>query len=453
VQTRNTFFYWQELIKLAAPISGVRILYIAVGFIGMLFIAQLGPQELAASALVAALCNTVMVITMSPLLAVSITISRCYGENNPSAVGIEVRQAWLVSLGLGAIGTLLFWNLSTLLLWLHQPSELVPLIQPYFRGMAWGVVPSMLLASCYQIFFPIKKGNLVVCFSALNLAGTILLGYALIHGLGGLPLLGMSGWAYGISIINWILLIGMFFYLRCSKDLAKYALFDFKKWWDPSRLVAFFQISIPITVQFSSELLAFSVMNIMVGWLGIGALSVQQILIQCSTVALMIPMGVGQASTILIACSVGRGEQAALRKIGLAGLALVSLVMIGIALLYWLTPLAVIGLYLNLESAENIALVNLAKIMLALIAVMQIVDAVRNLLMASLRGMQDIWYPMLINMGLLWLIGLPLSYLLAFSLQQGQVGVNIGFLVAFTLGAALMLSRFFQKTAGHEYCV
>ncbi|CDG16644.1 MATE family efflux transporter [Xenorhabdus doucetiae] len=447
MQTKNNFFYFKEIVKLATPILSVRILYIAVGFIGMLFIAHLGKQELAASALVAALSNTIMVVAMSPLLAVGITVSRYYGQNELREIGMEIRQAWLISIILGVIGSLVFWNLTKLLVWLHQPIELVPLIDPYFRAMAWGVIPSLLLASCHQMFFPLKKGYLVVVLSALNLGFTILLGYALIHGYAGLPTLGMAGWAYSISIANWTLAISVFIYLYFSKNFTNYHLFDFKVLWDPARLVAFFQISFPITIQFASELLIFSTINIMVGWLGVGALSVQQILIQCSTVALMIPMGIGQACTILVSYTVGNGEYNLIRKIGHVGLVLVFGCMIAIAVVYLLNPLAIIGLYLNLGAEENAALIELAKVMLVIVAFSQIADAVRNLLMAVLRGLRDVWYPMWVNMGLLWIFGLPVSYLLAFPLKQGQQGINIGFLITFLLGAILMMVRFFRKTA------
>lgn len=444
---KNKLFYCTEIIKLATPILGVRMLYMTVNFIGMVFIARLGQQQLAAGALVAALCNTVMVIAMSPLLATGITVSRLYGGGQNQEIGAEVRQGWLVSIAVGLFGAFVFWNLPLVLQWLHEPAELLPLTRPYFQAMAWGVVPSLVMASCHQIFFPVKKGNLVVVFSSINLVGTIGLGYALIHGYAGLPAMGMQGWAWAISIMNWLLMAATLCYLRLAPSFARYELFRFDRLWDPTRLAAFFQIGVPITVQFSSELLAFSAVNIMVGWLGVGALSVQQIVIQCSTLALMVPMGAGQASTILIGMAAGRKEFGAIREIGLVGLMLVVGVMTAIAALYLLAPMAVVGLYLKPDATENAALVSLARTMLAIVAFTQIVDAARNLLLAALRGVRDVWYPMWANMGLLWVFGLPLCYLLAFPFQQGQLGINAALLITFGLGALLMLSRFYHKTA------
>ncbi|PMS23301.1 multidrug transporter [Trinickia dabaoshanensis] len=444
----NRFFYCSEIVRLATPILGVRILYIGVNFIGMLFIARLGVHELAAGALVTALCNTVTVVAMSPLLAVGIVVGRLLGEGRPDQVGPEVRQAWLVSIAVGALAALVLLALPALLTRLDEPREVLPLVGPYLRAMSWGVIPSLLMASCHQIFFPVRKGYLVFAFSVLNLALTLGLGYALIYGRLGLPALGMVGWAYAISIVNWLLMLAMAGYVWLSKDFARYRLFAKRGWWDRARLSAFMHISLPITLQFSSELFAFSVINIMVGWLGVGALSVQQILIQCSTVALMIPMGVGQASSILISIAAGKRELESTRQIGMTGLFVVSTVLCAIALVYVLAPASVIGLYLNVDSAGNAGLVELARTMLMVTALAQLVDGARNQLLAALRGVRDVWVPMWTNMALLWCVGLPLAYMLAFPMKLGLLGINVGFPSAIAIGAVLMLARFLGKTSG-----
>lgn len=447
---KNFFSYSKEIVKLAFPILGVRILYMAIGFIGMIFIAHLGEKELAAGALVTALTNTITVIAMSPLLAISIIISRYCGENKKAEIGIVVRQGWLISLIMGIIGWILFWNLPILLTYLDQPSALIPLIRGYFHGIAWGIIPSFLLASCHQMFFPIRRGKLVVYLSVLNLILTLFLGSSLIYGLYGLPKLGMEGWAYGIAIANWILLIAVLLYLFFHKEFTPFDIFNFKGKLDFEKLKLFFKISCPITMQFSSELIAFSVMNIMVGWLGVKELSVQQILLQCSMVALMIPLGVGQACTILISYAMGNNEKYLIRNICFVGMTLVIFSMMIIAGVYWIVPEKIISLYIPLNDS-NQAIIHLATIMLALVAFNQLADAVRNLVIASLRGLQDIWHPMWINMVLLWIVALPCSYLLAFPLGKGLLGVNLGFLIAFILGAILMTMRFIQKTKINKF--
>ncbi len=444
---QNTWVHHcRDIIRIATPILGVRILSIAVNFIGMLFIARLGMRELAAGALVTALCNTVIVVSMSPLLAVGIVVGRLLGEGRPEAVGPQLRMAWLASLAIGALAALVLAVLPGMLAWLGEPPELLPLVGPYLRAMSWGVIPALLMASCHQIFFPAGKGYLVFAFSALGLALTLVLGEALIHGRFGLPALGMVGWAWAVSIVNWCVMFAMAGYLRIARDFRQFRLFARHDWWSRARLAGFLNISLPITLQFSSELLAFSTLNIMVGWLGVDALSVQQILIQCSMLALMVPMGVGQASAILISMAAGRRELEGARRIGVTGLCVVEGVLAVVALLYLIAPQVVSGLYLRPGGGSHALLADLATTMLAVTALTQLLDGARNQLLAALRGLRDVWTPMWINMALLWCAGLPLAYVLAFTLRLGLLGINLGFLAVFGIGALLMLARFLGKT-------
>ncbi|QXH58654.1 MATE family efflux transporter [Pseudomonas maumuensis] len=446
--TETTLGTWcREIIKLATPILGVRVLHIAVNVVGMLLIARLGPAELAAGALVTVLCTSIQVIALSPLLATGICIARRLGQADATGVGIDLRQGLFMSVAIGMLATLALLTLPTLMPLLGEPQALQALTAGYWRGMAWGMLPFMCTACCHQLFFPVGKGRLVMLFSAINLGGVLLLGHGLLHGAWGLPALGMAGWAYAVSALNWVVLALTLGYLGLAPAMRRYRLFTRERLWAPDRLKAFFVLGVPITVQFASELLAFSLVNIMVGWLGVGALSVQQIVIQCASVALMIPMGAGQACTLLISRAMGRGDGQAVRRIGLAAMLLVGTVMAVLALVYLLLPGPIIDAYLDPTRADYPTLATLASGMLAVLACSQALDALRNLMLAALRGLPDIWGPMWLNMGLLWALGMPLCYLLAFPGGLGLWGINGGLLVAFGLGALLMLGRFHQRTA------
>ncbi|KTT03109.1 multidrug transporter [Pseudomonas oryzihabitans] len=446
--TETTLSTWcREVIKLSTPILGVRVLHIAVNVIGMLLIARLGPDEVAAGAMVTVLCTTIQVIALSPLLAIGICIARRLGQGDASGVGIDLRQGLFMSVAIGAFATLALLVLPTLMPLLGEPKALQELTAGYWRGMAWGMTPFLCTACCHQLLFPAGKGRLVMLFSGINLGGVLLLGYGLLQGDWGLPALGMAGWAHAVSAMNWIVLALTLGYMALAPAIRPYRLFTREQLWAPDRLRAFFILGVPITVQFASELLAFSLVNIMVGWLGVGALSVQQIVIQCATVALMIPVGAGQACSLLISRAIGRGDHHAVRRIVLAAVLMVGTAMAVLALLYLLLPRPIIDAYLNPTQVDYSTLSALAAGMLTLSAFSQAFDALRNLMLAALRGLPDIWGPMWLNMGLLWALGMPLCYLLAFPGGLGLWGINGGMLVVFSLGAVLMLGRFYQRTA------
>jgi len=443
----NNVYYFKEILKLATPQIGLRVLNIAVVFIGMLLIAHLGKTELAAGVLVTAFSTTIMVIAMSPMLAIGVIISRYRGEKKSLEIGLSLRQAWLASVLIGVTASLVMWYLPVLLYHLHEPPELIPLVSAYFHGLAWATIPILMMTSCHQLYFVTRHSGIVFIWYALILLLTTLLGWPLIYGYAGLPRYGMAGWSYSISIVNWIMLAVVFIDVSYRAEFKPFQLYNWKKSIDWSQLKLFLRLGWPITMQFSAELFAFAVLNIMVGWIGTTALSIQQIVLQCSTMVLMIPMGTGQACSILIAQAVGSGEKHIIRNICYIGVAFVLLCTSAIALIYLIAPISIIALYIAKPiQIANKNMVKLAELMLGILAFSQIVDAIRNVVIGSLRGLHDTWKPMWINVVLLWGVAIPCAYVLGFTLKQGVIGLNVGFLITFALGAGLMLWRFNLKT-------
>jgi MATE family multidrug resistance protein len=439
-----------EILGLSIPIIGVRILYIFVGIVGMWLIAHLGKTYMAAGAIVTATTTSLIVIALSPLLSINIIIGKLYGQKKLLEIGNVIRHAWLISLAIGISTAIILCNLKYIFYKLHQPSELIPLACSYLRGLAWGVIPSLIIATCQQLCFAVHREKLVVFWGSVSLVLSIFMGTLFIFGYLGCPALGFCGWSYAGSIVNWLLLLGVITYLYLSNEFKPFQIFVGLKEVDWLQMKAILKLSWPITVQFSGELAAFAMLTFMVGWIGADQLSVQQILTQCSTMALMIPVGSSQAISILISQKIGQKQHDKIRLICYLGVTFTIVCMVLIALCYWFMPMKIMQLYINPSQMSNKSLLNTTETMLALLAVTQIIDAVRNLFIGALRGLEDVRQPMWINIIILWGLGIPCSYLLGFKLNQGIFGINMGFLIAFTLGAFLMLHRFHAKTSQYK---
>lgn len=62
-----------------------------------------------------------------------------------------------------------------------------------------------------------------------------------------------------------------------------------------------------------------------------------------------------------------------------------------------------------------------------------------------LRGVQDTKVPMVLAAISYWLIGIPVSYVLAFPLGMGAVGLWLGLVVGLTVAAAALMLRFWAR--------
>jgi MATE family multidrug resistance protein len=94
------------------------------------------------------------------------------------------------------------------------------------------------------------------------------------------------------------------------------------------------------------------------------------------------------------------------------------------------------GLYFSSGSAEDLAVVGLAAMFMKVAAAFQVFDALQVVAALSLRGMKDARMPMILAGASYWLAGAPVSFILAFGLHMGGLGIWVG--LAFGLGVAAM---------------
>ena len=77
-------------------------------------------------------------------------------------------------------------------------------------------------------------------------------------------------------------------------------------------------------------------------------------------------------------------------------------------------------------------------------ALFQLFDAMQVMALGLLRGVQDTRVPMWLAAFSYWCVGIPASYLLAFKLGFGGVGLWLGLVVGLALAGALLMVRFWR---------
>ena len=79
-------------------------------------------------------------------------------------------------------------------------------------------------------------------------------------------------------------------------------------------------------------------------------------------------------------------------------------------------------------------------------ALFQLVDGLQVLALGLLRGVQDTTVPMVMATFSYWVIGLPVSYVLAFPFGMGAVGLWLGLVIGLGLAALTLLWRFWGRS-------
>ncbi len=431
----------KSVLNMTLPMFCTSVLNICKRFFGMIMIAYLGRDALAAGALITTIQTTLFVFIWAVMFSVGVVVARAYGAKEYKEVGSIWRQAYFLGFLLAIPASVLMWFVPDILHYCGQPTAVVNLTTPYFHVLTFSVLPSIWMITTNQFFVGIARPKTAMVWSSFNLPLTVFLGYALIFGHFGMPRLGIVGFAYATSFVWWFSIITTMIYFVFSRYYKRFSLLAIgqsKSFYYARKL---FQIGWPISIQNGAELLAWTFVTIMIGWFGAGALGAQQVVIQIMMISLMFGYVIAQASGVLIGHSIGRKEFHMTRAIVYAGVLLGGIILTTMGIIYLIIPKELIRIFVNIHDPHNAPIIHLAITLFAVQAFILIFDGARNIFTGALRGFHDTKVPMLVGIFSIWIIGLPLGYAMAFILHWGPVGFYLAQLFGVMIGAVILWRR------------
>jgi multidrug resistance protein, MATE family len=94
---------------------------------------------------------------------------------------------------------------------------------------------------------------------------------------------------------------------------------------------------------------------------------------------------------------------------------------------------------------DEMEVIVIASQLLIIATLFQLSDGAQVLAQGALRGLSDVKMPTIITFIAYWVIALPASYILAFWLDWGVIGIWIGLAAGLTFSGALLTKRFYKK--------
>lgn len=443
---KSFFGYSRRVISLALPMAWSRFIQMAGWFLGSLMIAQLGSDVLAASALITTVQTTIILLFMSILFALAVISGRLYGEGKLFEIGNLFQHSLFLSLVLAAFMALAFYFVDKLLLLTGQSPELLFIVKTYFHTYTWVALPLIVLVAMQQLCYGILKQRLVIYNNLLSLAFFIPLTYALVFGRWGFPALGIKGLPYATfwqCVVN-IITLGIS--LLKNKEVQQYALFKRHRYQGLHYIKQLFQVGWPMSVQFGGELIALSVLTIFTGWISVAALSALQITQQMIFLLLVPLFAVAESAGVLVSQLIGAKQFHEVRSMGNVCVFLGSCLIIVLSMSFIIFPKIITGMYINIHNPDNARVVELARWLFYLSIPMLFLETLRNLYSGALRGFYDTRVPMWVGLFSIWIIAIPLAYVLAFWVNWGVVGIRVGTIIGFLFGAAVLWRRWCLKT-------
>ena len=422
------------VFSLALPVAAVQVGMMFMGVVDTVMVGHFSATDLAAVALGNLYFFTSVVFPMGLLMSLDPVVSQAVGAGDGAAVGRALQRGALLAFTLSIPAGLALVPGETLLTFLQQPLEVVPVAAGYALVSIPGIFPFLAFIVLRQTLQAMGRvAPIVVTIVVANLAN-LFFNWVLIFGNLGFPELGAVGSGWASSLSRWLMLLGLLGFswplLRGYIRPLRPEAFQFRPL---SRMV---RLGAPIGVQFFLEFGAFGAIGILMGWMGAVAMAGHQVAINLASLTFMVPLGISQAAAVLVGQGVGRGDPDGARRAAGAGLLLGVGFMVVTAGLFLLFPE-----FFALIYTDDVEVVALAVLLIPLAGVFQVFDGLQVVSSGVLRGVGDTRSPMIVNLLGFWCLGMPVSLWMGFRTSAGPKGLWWGLVVGLAAVAVFLLYR------------
>jgi MATE family multidrug resistance protein len=415
-------------------VAAVQVGMMLMGVVDTIMVGHYAAVDLASVALGNLYFFTAVVFPMGLLMSLDPVVSQGVGAGDQAGVGRAVQRGGLLALCLSIPAASVLVPGAFLLTFLRQPPEVVPVAAGYALVSTPGVFPFLAFIVLRQTLQAMGRvAPIVVTIVVANLAN-LLFNWVLIFGNLGFPSLGAVGSGWASSLSRWVMLLAL---LAFSWPLIKGYLRPVQVGVFQLRpLVRMVRLGAPIGIQLGLEFGAFGAIGILMGWLGALAMAGHQVALNLASLTFMVPLGVSQATAVLVGQGVGRGDPPGARRAAGAGLVLGMGFMTMAAVLFLFFPNVLAQVYS--DEADVLAL---AVLLIPLAGVFQVFDGIQVVSSGVLRGVGETRTPMIVNLLGFWCIGMPVSAWLGFGTSLGPRGLWWGLVLGLASVALILLTQ------------
>jgi len=425
-----------DVLRLALPATAEQMLAMMVGIVDTYLVGHLGAASLAAVGLAAQW--TMLATTLFGSIATGSTalIARFVGAQEENQANQVVRQSVLLGLLVGAATTLLGVSLSQpALRLLGAQSDVALMGSSYLR-----------LVSCVFLFSTLTfLGNAclrgagdtrtpMVVMAVVNVVN-IVVAWTFINGSFGFPRLGVVGSALGAAsgaTVGGILVTAT---LLRGRGILRLRLGHLRFDWGLIRRIL--NVGLPTGIEQLFFRTGFMVFARILSGLGTFAYAANQVAINGWSLSFMPGFGFAVAATTLVGQSLGAGRSDLAERRGYTTYWMGALIMTAAGLAFLIFPRSIVAFFTN--DAQVIAL---ATRPLQMVGWIQPVSAAAMIFSGALRGAGDTRYPMVATILAIWVVRLPLAYLLSHTFGWGLQGAWVGIVVDVSVRAAFNYLRF-----------
>jgi MATE family multidrug resistance protein len=437
----------RTILGISLPLTAAYVAEMGMVITDMIIVGRLGSNELAAVGLAGDWFWVLLLIGMGVISIVGVIAAQCLGAGDTRGVVAAGEQGMIAATITSVPVMLCVWYLGPVLGWARQDPDIVRLITDYSRILTWAVFPALWFVVLRNYITALARSVAIGWITVGALGLNVALNYTLVFGKFGLPAMGVVGAGFGTTIVNWIMFAALAVHVLRSGHFRRHRPRIVPRRVDRELLREMFSLGIPISITQFLNGAMFTVAAVVVGVIGAATLAAQQIVYSVIYLALSASAALGDAVRVRVAYGIGRRSVDASAQSAHISFALAGLTTFVAALILWLFPGTLVGVFLDVADPDNAAVLAISIGLSAYAGMFLLLDGVLMVVANAIRGLRDTRSPLWISMAGYWAVGLGSGILLCFPFDYGAAGLWWGLVAGVVFSNILMVWRFDRRIA------
>lgn len=429
----------KKIYAMILPVSMENVLQMLAGFVAMAMIGRISTIAIASVGLSIRITQIVWGLFKGIATGATIFVAQAYGARDYKKLKSVVQQT-LLSMILLVILTqgIIFWKADTFIGWLGAKDILLENGALYLRTVSFGLPFMTIMLVVAGVLQGMGNAKTPMKIALIMNAVNVAVSYLLIYGNLGFPAMGIKGSAIATAIAQFVgAMVGLYVLFGKGGPLYKAvhpSFFNFNR----KRIFDIYKMGMPSALEIIFWQLCTILLTKLILQFGEVALAAHQLGLQAESISYMPAVGFSIAATAFIGQTVGAKDPLQGKKyMGEIIKGSVMLTSFSVVILFFF-PSKVMALLTNQQEV-----IDLGAKYLILMALIQIPQNLAGVLNGALRGAGFTRIPMIVAGTGLWLIRLPVAYILSVYFRLNVIGVWIA--ITIDMGCRFIISYIFFK--------
>lgn len=422
----------RNLWALALPMVLGLLAETTLGLIDMFYVGRLSPEAIAAVSMARLISWMLMIFVEGLCIATTAMVARFYGAGEREMANRVGNQSILLGMSssilLGVVG---YYYSEEMLRLVGAGPEVIAVGLGYMQILFLGTITMFLLLVCDALLRGAGNTVLPMKIFAFTCVLTALIDPLLIFGLGPFPRLEVTGAACASVFSRGVGAVLVLCLLSRKNSRVRISLKNPEV--ERAIMWRLIKIGVPGTLRLAIWSTADLMLMKVIALFGTFAVASYGIGLRLESIVFMMGISIAASSATLVGQNLGASQPERAEKSVWAAVGHSSLILGIVSILYFFTASPLIALF-----TKDPEVIQIGVVYLQVTAVCYIFRGVGQVMGSSLNGAGDTIPPLIVTVISMYLVKLPLAYILSISMKWDVTGVWVAIVVSYVLYAFAM---------------